>query len=93
MSGVWILAQRGESVPSQGHSIDHVGFRPLNVDASVAELKTRNVKITTEPRPLTFVNGTTVRLAFVEGSDGVRIELVQRPESDQNRRRHSLNRR
>lgn len=80
MSGVWILFQRGEAVPSQGHSIDHIGFRPVNVDASVAELKTRNVKITTEPRPLTFANGTTVRLAFAEGPDGVRIELVQRPE-------------
>jgi catechol 2,3-dioxygenase-like lactoylglutathione lyase family enzyme len=80
MGGVWILVQRGDAVPSQGHSIDHLGFRPVNVDTAVAELKTRNVKITTEPRPLTFPNGTTVRLAFAEGVDGVRIELVQRPE-------------
>jgi lactoylglutathione lyase len=80
MGGVWILVQRGETVPSQGHSIDHIGFRPVNVDAAVTELKTRNVKITTEPRPLTFANGTTVRLAFAEGPDGVRIEMVQRPE-------------
>lgn len=80
LSGVWILAQRGEAVPSQGHSIDHIGFRPLNVDAAVAELKTKNVKITTEPRPLTFANGVTARIAFAEAPDGVRIELVQRPE-------------
>ena len=80
MSGVWILAQRGDAVPSQGHSIDHIGFRPIDVDASVAELKSRNVKITTEPRPLTFANGVTVRIAFAEAPDGVRIELVQRPE-------------
>ncbi len=80
MSGVWILVQRGEAVPSQGHSIDHIGFRPVDVDASVATLKTRNVKITTEPRPLAFPNGVTVRLAFAEAPDGVRIELVQRPE-------------
>ena len=80
MSGVWILAQRGEAVPSQGHSIDHIGFRPINVDAAVAELKTRNVKVTTEPRPLTFANGVTARIAFAEAPDGVRIELVQRPE-------------
>ncbi len=80
MSGVWILAQRGEAVPSQGHSIDHIGFRPLNVDAAVTELKTRNVKVTTEPRPLTFANGVTARIAFAEAPDGVRIELVQRPE-------------
>jgi catechol 2,3-dioxygenase-like lactoylglutathione lyase family enzyme len=80
MSGVWILVQRGEAVPTQGHSIDHIGFRPLDVDAAVAELKTRSVKITTEPRPLSFPNGVTVRLAFAEAPDGVRIELVQRPE-------------
>ena len=80
MSGVWILAQRGDAVPSAGHSIDHIGFRPVDVDASVALLKTRNVKITTEPRPLSFANGVTVRLAFAEAPDGVRIELVQRPE-------------
>jgi catechol 2,3-dioxygenase-like lactoylglutathione lyase family enzyme len=80
MSGVWILAQRGDAVPSQGHSIDHIGFRPIDVDAAVAQLKARNVKITTEPRPLTFANGVTARIAFAEAPDGVRIELVQRPE-------------
>ena len=76
--GVWILAQRGETTPSQGHAIDHIGFRPLNVDSVVAGLKTKNVKVTTEPRPLTLPSGTTMRLAFIEGPDGVRIELVQR---------------
>lgn len=76
--GVWILAQRGEATPSQGHAIDHIGFRPLNVDTVVAGLKTKNVKVTTEPRPLTLPSGTTMRLAFIEGPDGVRIELVQR---------------
>jgi lactoylglutathione lyase len=80
MSGVWILVQKGDAVPSQGHSIDHIGFRPLDVDAAVAELKTRNVKITTEPRPLVFANGVTARIAFADAPDGVRIELVQRPE-------------
>jgi catechol 2,3-dioxygenase-like lactoylglutathione lyase family enzyme len=80
MSGVWILAQRGDAVPSQGRSIDHIGFRPINVDAAVAELKSRNVTITTEPRPLTFANGVTARIAFAVAPDGVRIELVQRPE-------------
>ena len=80
MGGVWILVQRGEAVPSQGHSIDHIGFRPINVDAAIADLKARNVKVTTEPRPLTFANGVTARIAFAEAPDGVRIELVQRPE-------------
>jgi catechol 2,3-dioxygenase-like lactoylglutathione lyase family enzyme len=80
MSGVWILVQKGEATPTAGRSIDHLGFRPVNVDASVEALKAQSVKILTEPRPLTFANGTTVRLAFAEGPDGVRIEMVQRPE-------------
>jgi catechol 2,3-dioxygenase-like lactoylglutathione lyase family enzyme len=76
--GVWILVQRGDATPSQGHAIDHIGFRPLNVDSVVAGLKAKNVKVTTEPRPLTLPSGTSMRLAFIEGPDGVRIELVQR---------------
>lgn len=76
--GVWILAQKGEATPSAGTAIDHIGFRPLNVDSAVAGLKTKNVKVTTEPRPLTLPSGTSMRLAFIEGLDGVRIELVQR---------------
>jgi catechol 2,3-dioxygenase-like lactoylglutathione lyase family enzyme len=76
--GVWILVQKGEATPSQGHAIDHIGFRPLNVDTVVAGLKTKNVKVTTEPRPLTLPSGASMRLAFIESPDGARIELVQR---------------
>jgi predicted enzyme related to lactoylglutathione lyase len=76
--GVWLLAKKGTSEPSAGHAIDHIGFRPLNVDATVATMKTKNVKVTTEPRPLTLPSGTAMRLAFIEGPGGVRIELVQR---------------
>lgn len=77
-SGVWLLIQRGETTPSQGHAIDHIGFRPIDLEKSVAAMKGRNVKFTTEPRPLTLGDGTVVHLAFAEGPDGVRIEMVQR---------------
>lgn len=76
--GVWLLAERGDSKPSQGHAIDHIGFRPINVDAAVVALKAKNVKVLTEPRPLTLASGTTMRLAFIEGPEGIRIEMVQR---------------
>jgi lactoylglutathione lyase len=76
--GIWLLAAKGEATPSAGHAIDHIGFRPLNVDGAVSRLKTKNVKVTTEPRPLTLPSGVSMRLAFIEGIDGVRIELVQR---------------
>ena len=51
-SGVWILAQRGDATPSEGHAIDHIGWRTPNLDAKTKELKAQNVKFTTEPRPL-----------------------------------------
>ena len=76
--GVWILAQQGAATPSAGHSIDHMGMRPVNVDNAVTALKAKNVKVTTEPRPLTLPSGVSMRLAFIEGPEGVRIELVQR---------------
>ena len=76
--GVWVLAQKGEATPSQGTAIDHIGFRPINVDNAVTGLKAKDVKVTTEPRPLTLPSGVSMRLAFIEGIDAVRIELVQR---------------
>lgn len=76
--GVWLLAAKGNGEPSAGHAIDHIGFRPVNVDSSVAAMKAKSVKVTTEPRPLVLPSGTAMRLAFVEGPGGIRIELVQR---------------
>jgi catechol 2,3-dioxygenase-like lactoylglutathione lyase family enzyme len=76
--GVWLLVQKGEAAPSAGHAIEHLGFRPVNVDAAVGALKAKNVKVTTEPRPLTLPSGASMRLAFIESPDGARIELVQR---------------
>jgi catechol 2,3-dioxygenase-like lactoylglutathione lyase family enzyme len=76
--GVWLFATKGSAGPSAGHAIDHIGFRPANVDASVAAMRAKNVKVTTEPRPLTLPSGAAMRLAFVESAEGIRIELVQR---------------
>lgn len=76
--GVWLLVREGESVPSAGHAIDHIGFRPLDVDAAVAGLAASDVKVTAEPRGLTLPSGTSMRIAFIEGPQGARIELVQR---------------
>lgn len=76
--GVWILVQRGDATPSEGHAIDHIGWRTTNLDAKAAELKAQTVKFTTEPRPLRLASGTTVNFAYVEGPAGAKIELVQR---------------
>lgn len=76
--GVWLFGKKGEAMPSAGHSIDHIGFRPINVDNVVVAMKAKNVKVTTEPRDLVLASGAKMRLAFVEGPGGVRIEMVQR---------------
>jgi catechol 2,3-dioxygenase-like lactoylglutathione lyase family enzyme len=75
---VWVLAQRGDAVPSAGHAFDHLGFRAVQLDPTVGRLKDKGVKVTAEPRALTLASGTAMRIAFIEGIDGVRIELVQR---------------
>ena len=75
---VWILVQRGDASASEGHAVDHIGFRTPNLDATAKEFKARNVKFTTEPRPLRLAGGATVNFAYIEGPAGAKIELVQR---------------
>ena len=77
-SGVWLLVQRGDATPSDGHAIDHIGWRTTDLNAKTTELKAQNVKFTTEPRPLRLAGGTTVNFAYLEGPSGAKIELVQR---------------
>ena len=75
---VWILVQRGDATPSEGHAVDHIGWRTPNLEAKTKELKAQNVKFTTEPRPLKLASGTMVNFAYLEGPAGAKIELVQR---------------
>ena len=79
-SDMWILAQRGEAVPSEGHAIDHIGWRSTgSLNDTIAELKGKGVTVTSEPRPLTLPNGPPINFAYVAGPAGARIELVERP--------------
>jgi catechol 2,3-dioxygenase-like lactoylglutathione lyase family enzyme len=77
-SGVWLLVQRGEATPSEGHAVDHIGWRTPNLDAKAKELKAMNVKFTLDPRPLTLPSGVKVNISYLEGPSGAKIELVQR---------------
>jgi catechol 2,3-dioxygenase-like lactoylglutathione lyase family enzyme len=76
--GVWLLVQRGDAAPSEGHAIDHIGWRTPNVDAKTGEFKAQSIKVTTEPMALTLASGVSVRYAYLEGPAGAKIELVQR---------------
>jgi catechol 2,3-dioxygenase-like lactoylglutathione lyase family enzyme len=78
-SGVWLVVQRGDATPSDGHAIDHIGFRTSGeLAAKVTEYKAAGVKFTTEPRPLKLASGVTVNFAYLEGPAGAKVELVQR---------------
>ncbi len=77
-NNIWVLVQRGDATPSEGHAVDHVGWRVTDLNAKIAELKVKGVKVTSEPRPLRLAGGTTINYAYVEGPAGLKIELVQR---------------
>ena len=71
----WILAQKVDQVASNaGHAIDHLCWRSTDINATIAQLKGKGVHVTGEPQPAA---GGTMRIAFVEGPSGLRVELVQ----------------
>jgi catechol 2,3-dioxygenase-like lactoylglutathione lyase family enzyme len=70
---LWLLADKGDGEPSTGHAIDHIGWRPPNMDATFAHLKAKNVKIIREPA---LSRGLPTMM--MEDPYGVRVELIQR---------------
>ena len=60
------------AVPHLG--LDHFGFQVSNLDEVAAELKRRGAEFSIEPRMIRPGS----RIAFVQGPENVRIELVER---------------
>jgi catechol 2,3-dioxygenase-like lactoylglutathione lyase family enzyme len=71
---VWLLVAATEAslAPTLGRSLDHLGWKFTDLDEATSYLKRGGVSFTMEPRAF-----RTIRIAFVEGPDGVRIELVE----------------
>lgn len=71
-------ARPGETVEGDGRPLrftyDHFGFTVDNVDEAVNELRGKGVAVYMEPTD--WPSGS--RIAYVEGPDHTRIELVQR---------------
>ena len=79
-STVYIVIARGESVPSQGRAIDHIGWRSTApIEQTKTMLEGKKVELTSQPRPLTLPNGPPINFFYVAGPNGARIELVERP--------------
>ncbi len=71
---VWILAQKGDATPSEGHAIDHIGWRTtMDLGEKAAELKAKGVRFTTEPQPF-----RDIHISYVQGPASVKIELLER---------------
>jgi hypothetical protein len=72
---VLVAVERVDHEPSAsaGHVIDHMGWATQNLDAAVAELTSGGVKFTTQPRRV-----GNLFMAFVEGPNQLRVEIVQR---------------
>lgn len=75
---MWVFLERGASMPSRGHAIDHIGWRMPDLAAKAAELKSKGLTFTTEPRPGPPGAYSPVLMSFAEDPWGVKIELLQR---------------
>ena len=73
-SEVWLIVARanGEVAPTQGRSMDHLGWAADNLDDFGQNLIRNDVDFTMEPRPF-----RGIRISFIEGPDDVRIEVVE----------------
>ena len=72
---VWF--QRAGSPSSEGSVIDHIGFSVADLDAKMKELQAAGVKVVA---PVRDVAGL-FKFAFIEDPWGVKIELVQDPDT------------
>jgi catechol 2,3-dioxygenase-like lactoylglutathione lyase family enzyme len=80
---VHIIVARGDSVPSQGRAIDHIGWRSVGPAAETMAMfagkgvaTERNV---TEPSNLNLPAGPPIKFFYIVGPHGARIEIVERP--------------
>ena len=65
----------GQLVPGKGsRGLDHIGFTVKELEKTVEDLKKRGAKISIGPS----AGGPGVKYAFLDGPDGIRIELVER---------------
>jgi catechol 2,3-dioxygenase-like lactoylglutathione lyase family enzyme len=60
--------------PGKGlRGLDHIGFKVKNMDETLEELKKKGVKILLGP----IATPAGVKIAFIGGPEGIRIELVE----------------
>jgi lactoylglutathione lyase len=61
--------------PGKGNrGLDHVGFKVANLDQTLEEFKKKGVTLNAGPG----VTASGVKYAFINGPEGIRIELIER---------------
>lgn len=61
-------------LPTRGRSLDHIGFDVTNLDAFVASLESKGIKLDS---PIRQVPNSTVKVAFLTDPYGTYIELTE----------------
>ncbi|MDC3418412.1 VOC family protein [Aquibacillus salsiterrae] len=69
------LVYNGNSIANEG-IVNHLAFTVQSIDAELSKLKDAGVKLVDE-EPRIILNGT-VKIAFFEGPNGEKLELVER---------------
>ncbi len=69
-----VPAQTATTPPAPFIGIEHIGLRVSDLDAAAADLRAKGAKFLMEPRS----PRPGVKIAFIEGPDAVRIEILQR---------------
>lgn len=77
-SEVYLLAERGESVPNEGHSFDHIAWRAADLEATYQELAAKGVTLRSKPELRRTPIGTPYKNAGVSGPAHEQIELMER---------------
>jgi len=67
-----VIVKDDRSVPSQGHSIDHLGFGPIDLNKVVNDLTAQGVTFTSDPNPRGFPACT---VSMRGGGEGVVREV------------------
>jgi len=76
---IFLLKAPGTDKPSPPHphrGLDHFGVRVKDIDKVAEYLKAKGVRFTTEPQ----TPRPGIRLAFIEGPEGISIEILERDE-------------
>ena len=74
---VWLLVQPGETFPSRGAAIDHIGWRAIELDAKIEEFTAKGLELTSPRRDMTLPNGQ-IAFFYVAGPNGASVEFVER---------------